>query len=134
MGYYAAGSGFAKIEDKENRNKLIKAFTDSMYNFGTIEMYNEDDGVSICVEYQRYYEEDYEELFKIMANYTDECSIEFVGDDNEHWRLYLNNGKMDWIQGKVIYDMSDYSDQELIDELDRRGFGITQLFNLAQSM
>ena len=46
----------------------------------------------------------------------------------------LKDGKWVEQQGETVYDMSGYSDEELIKELESRGYPITQLLNTASVM
>lgn len=132
MGYYADGYGVCILKDGVDIDDVER----DMRENGCC-LYVEDRSVKeivIRAEEQKYYEEEVYHDLNILTKYITFGYIEYVGEDDNHWRIALNDGEWSEVEGKIVYDMSSYSDQELIDELDRRGYNITQLFNLAQSI
>ena len=141
MGYYASGYGECTLKD--GVDLILLNYDLNMNGAHTIDVNRltaskmidvKENRISISTEDQKYYEEEVYCDLNILTKYITEGYIDFVGEDDAHWRIALKDGEWSEQNGEVVYDMSKYSDQELIDELDRRGYNITQLFNLAQSM
>lgn len=132
MGYYADGYGVCILKEDSDFDALERDIMDSGYCLD-VEFRGAKE-FAIRADNQKYYEDDVYHDLNILTKYITFGYIEYTGEDDNHWRIALKDGSWSRTKGKVIYDMSNYSDQELIDELDRRGYNITQLFNLAQSM
>lgn len=132
MGYYAEGYGVCVLKEDLGFGALKRDMEENGYCFDL-----EDRGTkefAIRADNQKYYEDDVYHDLNILTKYITFGYIEYTGEDDNHWRIAFKDGSWSETEGKVVYDMSNYSDQELIDELDRRGYNITQLFALAQSM
>ena len=132
MGYYASGYGVCVLKEDSDFDALER----DMKEYGcclNVELRSTKEFV-VRAEEQKYYEDEVYHDLNILTNYITFGYIEYTGEDDNHWRIALKDGSWAETEGKVVYDMSNYSDQELIDELDRRGYNITQLFNLSQSM
>ena len=55
-------------------------------------------------DYQNYHQENYQEI----ANLAKAGSyLEFIGDDDAVWTLYLSNGKIEDHSGEIVYDSLD---------------------------
>ena len=132
MGYYADGYGVCVLKEDSDPYALERDIEENGYCFDL--EYGGTKKFVIRVDNQKYYEDDVYHDLNILTKYITSGYIEYTGEDDNHWRIAFKDGSWSETEGKVVYDMSNYSDQELIDELDRRGFGITQLFALAQSM
>lgn len=126
MGYYAYGSGYVVLKEGCTFEDVNKAYKESGYDFG--DLYPEegtyDYTIGIIMENQKYYEEDVDEFFKVMEPFITYAMIDFIGEDGAHWCIEFKDGKATEIDGKVVYGMADYSDQELIKELESRGYKI----------
>lgn len=133
MGYYASGYGECVLKDGAD---LV--LIDYDLNKNGARVIDVDrltaNKIRLCAEEQKYYQEEVYLDLNILTKYITEGYIDYVGEDDSHWRIMLKDGKWVEQQGETVYDMSGYSDEELIKELESRGYPITQLLNTASAM
>lgn len=72
----------------------------------------------------KYYEHEIKEDLKIIAKYITDGHFDFVGEDGERWRLKFENGVWNELEGRMIYDRSELTTDELVDELRKRGYNV----------
>ena len=131
MGYYASGYGECTL--KGGVDLLLLNYDLNTNGAHTIEVSRltaskmidvKENRISLSAEDQKYYEEEVYRDLNILTKYITEGYIDYVGEDDAHWRITLQDGE--WIEqdGKTIYDLSDISDDDLLDELRKRGYNI----------
>lgn len=124
MGYYADGYGSIKAKDKESYDSIIKLFNErDPYNPFDYSPCRDNDLEIILSESGKYHEDDTYGFLENIADLISEGEIEYNGEGDDHWIIRFNPETSEWEEtnGRVVYDMSEYSDKELLDELSKRG-------------
>lgn len=133
MGYYATASGSAMIikgceitleavlankYDKEPYCKLAYYFSTDIDGNRYIEIGDSD----------KYHEEDTEEFLSIIAPYISDGCLEYCGEDNCIWRFFFDPDTRKWNEesANIDYHCESYSDEELIQALEKRGYSVTK--------
>lgn len=121
MGYYASGYGECVLKDETDL-----ALIDYDLNRNGARVIDVDrltvNKIKLCAEEQKYYQEEVYLDLNILTKYITEGYIEYAGEDDAHWRIILKDGKWVQQQGKTIYDLSDIPDDDLLNELRKRGY------------
>lgn len=131
MGYYASGYGECTLKD--GVDLILLNYDLNTNGAHTIEVNRltasrmidvKGNRISLSAEDQKYYEEEVYCDLNILTKYITEGYIDYVGEDDAHWRIVLQDGE--WVEqnGKTIYDLSDISDDDLLNELRKRGYDI----------
>lgn len=97
MGYYAQGSGTIYLKDALPE-RLRQDFE---YEFGYVDIYGS------ALEFSgdgNYHEDDVLKLLNQAIPYAESGIVEYVGEDDTHWRFVLQNGEWNENNGRVIYD------------------------------
>ena len=102
MGYYANGGGTIKLKEAlPTEFELPEKFN----NIWDREVNIDKDGKTIWVSFnEKYYEEWFEDLFKLFEGNTESGCIELTGEDGCVWRLKYLDGEWHEENGRVIYD------------------------------
>ena len=120
MGYCADGGGLLTLKPNTNVDELNNKLADSSgclsYQFdgNEIEFWCEDkywgDGV-------------YEDL-EIVKPYIGFGELEFAGEDGAMWRIRFDSDTQEWVEesATIDYNFESYTDEQMIEELDRRGY------------
>ena len=94
MGYYAYGGGFLTTENKNAFDILSEFFNVNIWH-GVENEYD------LEFEYGKYYEEG---IFEALGKLGDADGVlEFVGEDDQHWKILCDNGTISEVCGQVIY-------------------------------
>lgn len=121
MGYYASGYGECVLKDGTDL-----ALIDYDLNRNGARVIDVDrltvNKIKLCAEEQKYYQEEVYLDLNILTKYITEGYIEYAGEDDAHWKIMLKDGKWVQQQGKTIYDLSDIPDDDLLNELRKRGY------------
>lgn len=121
MGYYASGYGECVLKDETDL-----ALIDHDLNRNGARVIDVDrltvNKIRLCAEEQKYYQEEVYLDLNILTKYITEGYIEYAGEDDAHWKIMLKDGKWVQQQGKTIYDLSDIPDDDLLNELRKRGY------------
>ena len=121
MGYYASGYGECVLKDETDL-----ALIDYDLNRNGARVIDVDrltvNKIRLCAEEQKYYQEEVYLDLNILTKYITEGYIEYAGEDDAHWKIMLKDGKWVQQQGKTIYDLSDIPDDDLLNELRKRGY------------
>ena len=116
MGYYASGTGWAKIKDEcsyEEVDAKLKEVGDK-YNFW-FETCPSPGGkhplLDIEFEYSRY-DDWFEDALNMIADIVCAGEVTFTGEDSDHWRFKFVDGT--WIEqaGTIVYGMK-YPDEQM---------------------
>ena len=124
MGYFAEGSGSAKLKLDADSEALTEILDEAdiagieyeVDNIGFINFWETDD---------HWHNENTEEFLSILIPYITEGTADYYGEDNELWRYRYDASTCgEWIEESphVDYHFETYSDEELISELENRGF------------
>ena len=127
MSYYAQGSGSVTAKD-ETAYKNLTAIIDNDDNL-QFETFPDDKDLTIGLDSDGNYHDDLVYAFiKSIAPFIKSGNIEYTGEDGTHWQFRFDPNKNEWIEenGKTVYDMSTFSDDELIEELKNRGYTVTK--------
>lgn len=134
MGYCAYASGSATIIRGceitlevvlENKYGKHESNCKPEYRFSTgldgnryIEIFDSD----------RYHEEDAEEFLSVIAPYVSDGCLEYYGEDNCIWRFVFDPDTKKWNEenANIDYHCESYSDEELIQALEKRGYSVTK--------
>lgn len=132
MGYYASGSGDATFKEgvtKEIVEKAIKDFYESEEGnkFYCLDYDTDVESIEIWDD-EKYHEEDTIEFLKVLAPYIKEGHISYTGEDDCIWRFVFNpeTGKWDEEYATVSFGFEEYEDDELIEELEKRGYVVSK--------
>ena len=122
MGYCADGNGEVFLKDGIN----IKELKSKLDNLNSNIDYNIEDQVIMLEEYNFSWFEDKTYTFLNTLNpYIEEGIMEYKSiDDDRHWR-YIYNPVLNKWEEKIAYTsygFEGYTDNELIDELKKRGY------------
>ena len=126
MGYYASGNGDATLKEGVS-GKLAKLLDDSRQKIDhDIEWDFSNDRIDFWQSDSHWHEEDLFDFLNMLSPFITEGSMYFNGEDNSNWRYVFNSETNEWDEndGEVIFDLSDVSDQDLIEEVKRRGLKI----------
>ena len=129
MGYYADGSGSARFKEGVNTNQVTKILEETK-TYIEFEMDLKINGRDIIDFYdsEKYYEDETMEFLNALVPFIDEGEMTYSGEDGCHWRFVFDpeTGKWNEENGEIIYSMSNYEDDKLIEELTRRGYTVTK--------
>lgn len=97
MGYYADGHGWVRVKEKEYGNKVADELA-YRYTINDREL----DTISFD-EYAKYYETEVLNTLNAIVSYISEGEVEYTGEDEEHWRFILKDGKWEYQSGHIVY-------------------------------
>lgn len=129
MGYYAYGSGTATLKngiDKDTLRGKLDELTDQEcsidYDFVNGDITFSDNG-----DYS-YDEDNIMDFLNTLIPYITDGEISYSGDDDCYWKFQYNPKTKEWdeLEGDYYYSMDDFSDEVLIEELQKRGYTITK--------
>ena len=134
MGYYANASGSATIIDGK-KAELEKILEDKYGKYAQhcsldYDFFDDKDGNSIEItDSEKYYEEATTEFLETIAPYTTAGCLDYSGEDDCIWRFVFDPATKSWNEenATISYDMSDYSDEQLIEELKKRGYTVDRM-------
>lgn len=131
MGYYAYGNGSVLLKNGINKEELFKKLDEKLNDAFGLEYEFNKVGMIDITDYENYSEEDIMEFLNILIPYIKEGSIEYSGDDDYHWKFVFNEKDQKWdeFDGEVYYSLEDFSDNDLIEELNKRGYAIIYIEN-----
>lgn len=136
MGYYASASGSATIINGK-KAELEKILEDKYgeysrncpldYDFS--EYKNTNEKYIDISDSEKYHEEDTTEFLKTIAPYITEGCLNYSGEDGCIWRFIFDPATKSWNEenATISYGMSDYSDEQLIAELEKRGYTVDRM-------
>ena len=130
MGYCANAGGSATIIDGK-REDLEKILEDKYGSYSPLDydfFENKDENSIKIYDSEKYYEEDTMEFLETIAPYITKGCLNYSGEDGSIWRFVFNPDTKKWDEqnAKISYDMSDYSDEQLIEELKKRGYLVSK--------
>lgn len=128
MGYYANGCGHITAKDVDSYKKIRKMFG---YNPGTNEtpfdFWEDEDELTINISNDdKYYEDEVDDFLDSIIEFIKEGEIEYTGEDSCRWKFVFDTKTSRWYErnGRVIYDLSELSDDELSKEMWKRGYNV----------
>ena len=125
MGYYADGYGSVKAKDKAAFDNIVDMLDKSdrvPFDYGLYE-----DNLEIDLsDSEKYHEEDVLDFLDSIIEFINEGEIEYTGEDSCHWKFVFDTKSSRWYErsGRVIYDLSELSDDELSKEMWKRGYSV----------
>jgi hypothetical protein len=127
MGYYANGSGGAKLKDGISEDVVIKVIDNMDLGDFEIDVYggNRIDIVEIAYRWE---EEDTMDVLNTLIPFISEGMVCYTGEDDYHWRYTFDPENNEWIEeeGTLDYNFESYSDKQLIEELVKRGYRVSK--------
>lgn len=126
MGYYAKGTGECKLIDTDllPHYMIIDIKSDLKENGScVIEVGTLGDKLVLLYD-DKYNRHEICEDLKIIAKYITDGYLDFVGEDGERWRFKFEEGVWNELEGRMIYDLSELTTDELVDELRKRGYNV----------
>ena len=131
MGYYASGSGSATII--KGQEKALEAVLENKYgkrglNCGLeYDFDNIKDECYISIyDSEKYHEDSTTEFLSVIAPYISEGHLNYSGEDDCIWRFIYSPDTKEWKEenATIDYHFESYSDEELIKELEKRGYSV----------
>lgn len=113
--------GAAISEMKRGLNKVLKKY------FVNYDFRLDGDYIDLWIEDQ--YEEEYiMELLNTLSPYITKGKFACVGQDTSAWRFVFNPEENQWNceEGSIVYGFGSYTDEALIEEMERRGYKVTK--------
>lgn len=133
MGYYASASGSATvIKGQEETLKSVLASKYGKYGSGCSLDYDVDEINGVyCIDIydsEKYHEEDTTKFLNLIAPYISEGKLDYSGEDDCIWRFVFNPETKEWKKenATIDYDFESYSDEQLIEELEKRGYMVSK--------
>lgn len=125
MGYKASYAGDIILKDSENLDKVLE-FMQKQYCIEEYSLSKSIDGEPLIeissAGRDNYHEDEFIALYGLIGKYVKEASIEFVGEDETHWKHTFEDGEWKEYSGKVVYEnpskiaevckSDDYLDEE----------------------
>lgn len=128
VGYYANGDGIATFKDGVNIRQVEEILNDILDELYAIEfdIVNENE-ISIC-DTDKYHEDEILTFLNALAPYIKEGKMTYSGDDNCNWRFVFDPENECWLEesGIVDYNFESYTDEDLITEIEKRGYKVTK--------
>lgn len=129
MGYYASGFGDANLKNNIDINKIeseIKALnlsSDFQWEINTL-----DNTIYFNEATNRWDELTTDCFLKTISPYITEGIANYSGEENDIWRYVYNPEEERWYEedASIDYNFENYSDEELIEELENRGYIVTK--------
>ena len=120
MGYCADGSGFANLKRDadiaELKYKLdaLNVRIDRNIGKDSVDFYESD----------KYHEDETIEFLATLAPYVAEGEANYIGEDGCTWRFRFDRDEQEWLEetATIDYNFESYTDEQMIEELDRRGY------------
>lgn len=103
MGYYATGSGSIELKKNVDLEKVKAAMEEIDYSFSCNIFSGVDSFVLDIQQYEKYYEEDYNDFLKAVTPYVKDGCIEFCGEDGCLWRFVFIDGKFIEENAEIVW-------------------------------
>lgn len=120
MGYCADGSGFATLKKDADIAELKYKLDalDVRFDWSI-----DKDGVDFY-ESDKYHEDETIEFLDTLAPYVAEGEANYTGEDGCAWRFRFDPDEQEWVEESAMidYNFESYTDEQMIEELDRRGY------------
>ena len=116
-----AEDGAAISEMKRGLNKVLKKY------FVNYDFRLDGDYIDLWIE-DRYEKEYIMELLNTLSPYITKGKFACVGQDTSAWRFVFNPEENQWNceEGSIVYGFGSYTDEALIEEMERRGYKVTK--------
>lgn len=112
MGYYANGGGTVTLGngfDDDAAKELREWLNDDGNPGNEYTLDKAEDGTfDLCILlYEKYYEDQWHDLFEKLKGCVIGGSFEFIGDDGCIWRFLFDPGSKEWAEenGEVVYGL-----------------------------
>ena len=110
MGYFHKSNGYVTIEDDGTGFKTAFDAVKSTELFGraSMEFNRSGNKMTISIDvYDKYYEEEYYDLFNVLSKWTSDGYIECSGEDDTFWRFIYDPEKGAWNEesGSIAYEL-----------------------------
>ncbi len=134
MSYYATGSGTVTIINGEIADAL-KVFLEEKYGKNGAHCsldydFYENNGTYYMDIYdsEKYHEADTTDLLELIAPYISEGQLEYSGEEDCIWKFVFDPKTQKWNEkyATISYGFDAYDDEELIAELEKRGYSVTK--------
>ena len=124
MGYRANGDGSVVFKDEVNREKVIELLNSLPRKEIEFELY--DEGVDLREYDTHWNEENIFRFLEALVPYITDGYMNYSGDEDCIWRYKFNPDSQSWDKEYAVidYNFESYSDDDLINELTRRGYKI----------
>lgn len=128
MGYYACGSGGAKLKDGISEDDVVKVIDNLDLGEIEIDVYNGNQMDIVEIDYH-WDEDDTMNVLNELIPFISEGEVCYTGEEDNHWRYRFDPESNEWIEdaGVLDYNFESYSDKQLIDELIKRGYKIVNV-------
>lgn len=125
MGYCAYANGSVTLKPSLDPNIDSMDLVGSILeNYGFEIEYDEENN-KVFSDYDGNYREDsIANCLKELSSYIQKGQISFTGDDSSVWRFIFNPETETWLYQEAVidFDFESYSDEQLINELKKRGY------------
>ena len=127
MGYYAEGHGAISAKDKQSfdaigaimRSDTACLESTPFYDVLEYDIWNND----------KYYGGEVLDFLNSLSEYINKGEIYYSGEDGSIWRFLFNPATSSWLEqsGIAVYDMSEFTDDQLRQELEKRGYSVNNV-------
>ena len=130
MGYYAEGEGSVLLKNEVDVNvmeEIVEKILEDIDN-DDIE-YSFDGKVMDFWENNTHWDEtETYQFLNALTPYITDGHATYSGDEDCHWKYTFNGEKDSWDEqyGRVVFDLSNFTDDELVEELSKRGYDVSK--------
>lgn len=128
MGYYVSGDGIATFKDGVEIEKVEEMLDDILDKMHVIEfefgIFNKNQ--IFIYDTNKYHEDETLAFLNALSPYIIEGQMTYSREDNCNWRFVFDSENECWTEesGIVDYNFESYSDEDLITELEKRGYKV----------
>ena len=129
MGYCASGFGSVTANSKESYHSIIELIERNEGKpYSALSIEDHTLVIELQYEYEKYHDDEALGFLIEICPFVSEGMIEFEGEDDYHWAFKFDPDTGQWneFSGRMVYGMSSYSDDELIKELQNRGYVVSK--------
>lgn len=125
MGYYASGDGSATLKEGVNQTELANLLDGLPNSDMDFEFY--ENKISFWENDSHWHEEDTFEFLEALIPYITDGCAHYSGEEDCIWRYKFYSESETWEEesATIDYNFESYTDEELITELVKRGYKVT---------
>lgn len=133
MGYFADAYGSVTLKSSLDPNIDSMDLVGSILENYEFETEYDEKNNKVFINYDgKYTEDSIDNCLEEISSYIQEGYISFTGEDNSVWRFIFNPETETWLYQEAVidFDFESYSDEQLINELKKRGYVDFQTKNI----
>lgn len=125
MGYFADAYGSVTLKSSLDPNIDSMDLVGSIFENYDFKIEYDEENNKVFVNYDDKYREDsIANCLEELSPYIQKGQISFTGEDSSVWRFIFNPETEAWLYQEAVidFDFESYSDEQLINELKKRGY------------